>query len=101
MHFAMRFKLILKRLSFTMCQFTIPFAGAPEQLLDQAKSEIEKTGGSFNGDASNGIFEVKTVLGRIGGTYKLSGQQIDIVVNKKPLLVSCRKIEKELNAVMQ
>jgi hypothetical protein len=83
-----------------MCQFIIPFPGASEQLMNQAKTEIEKTGGSFNGDQTGGVFEVKTVLGRIGGSYKIAGQEIEISVHKKPLLVSCRKIEKELNAIM-
>lgn len=83
-----------------MCQFTIPFSNSSENLTNRAKQEIERAGGSFNGDASQGSFEVKTALGAVGGSYQVTGQEISMFIAKKPFLISCKRIEKELREVM-
>ncbi len=83
-----------------MCQFTIPFTGSGEELITRAKQEIENSGGTFAGDASYGIFKVKTPVGTIEGSYSMAVTDISIAITKKPFLVSCRKIEKELRGVM-
>lgn len=83
-----------------MCQFTIPFSDSADSLTNRAKQEIERGGGSFNGDASHGSFEVKTALGTVGGSYQVTGQEILMFIVRKPFLISCRKIEKELREVM-
>lgn len=84
-----------------MCQFSIPFSGDPENLFKRANQEIEKSGGAFNGDSAQGSFEVKTPLGSIEGSYQISGQQISFAILKKPFLLSCSRIEKELMEVMR
>lgn len=83
-----------------MCEFTIPFNGSADGLVTRARQEIERAGGSFNGNALGGNFIGKTPIGSIGGSYQISGQEISIVISKKPFLLSCRKIEKELRGVM-
>lgn len=84
-----------------MCQFSIPFSGDSESLIQRAKQEIEKSGGSFAGDTSQGNFETKTPIGSICGSYQINNQQISFSITKKPFLLSCSKIEKELTSVMQ
>ena len=84
-----------------MCQFSIPFAGDPESLMKRAKQEIENAGGAFNGDLNHGSFQAKTPLGSIHGSFQVSGQAISLAIIKKPFLLSCKRIEKELSEVMQ
>ena len=83
-----------------MCRFIIPYSGSPDSLLLRAQREIENTGGAFAGDNSQGNFAVKTPLGTVKGTYLMLANEISIAISKKPLLVSCNKIEKELRGVM-
>jgi hypothetical protein len=83
-----------------MCQFTISFTGDPESLTTRAKQAIEKSGGTFTGNLSQGEFRAKTAIGSIQGSYHLDGQQISIVITKKPMLLSCGRIQKELNLVI-
>jgi len=83
-----------------MCQFTIPFPGSPEDLINRAQREIESAGGSFAGDSMQGNFAVKTPIGAVRGTYLMVPTGISVTISKKPLLVSCSRIEKELREVM-
>jgi hypothetical protein len=86
---------------FYMCQFSLPIQGDPQSLLSRAESEILRTGGAFNGDAVQGTFRAKSPLGSIEGAYQVVGDQIALTISKKPFLLSCRKIEKELTGVMR
>jgi len=52
------------------------------------------------GDETQGNFQVKTPLGSVGGKYAITGQEIMMHITKKPLLISCKRIEKELRDVM-
>lgn len=83
-----------------MCQFSIPFSNDAESLIQRAKQQIEKAGGTFTGDSSQGNFEASTPIGAIVGSYQIEGQEIALSITKKPFLLSCSKIEKELTAVM-
>ena len=83
-----------------MCQFSIPFSGDPGSLVERARQEIERAGGAFNGDSTQGGFHVKTALGSIHGSYQVAGQEISLAIIKKPFLLSCKRIEKELSGVM-
>jgi hypothetical protein len=84
-----------------MCQFSLPFQGDPQSLLQRAQIEITKAGGAFNGDNMQGSFRAKSPLGSVEGSYEVVGQQIVLTISKKPFLLSCRKIEKELHGVMR
>lgn len=83
-----------------MCQFSIPFSGNPESLIERARQEIQRSGGAFNGDSTQGSFHAKTALGSIHGSYHIAGQEIFLGIIKKPFLLSCKRIEKELGSVM-
>ncbi|MCW3110658.1 MAG: hypothetical protein JWQ09_5164 [Segetibacter sp.] len=84
-----------------MCQFNISFSGDAESLITRAKQEIERSGGFFNGNAAQGDFQAKTPIGSIRGTYQIEGREISLAITKKPFLLSCTRIEKELTSVMQ
>jgi hypothetical protein len=84
-----------------MCQFSIPYSGDSESLLQRARHEIERAGGALNGNAMQGNFQAKTPIGSIQGTYQFAGEEIVLSILKKPLLLSCKRIEKELRGVMR
>jgi hypothetical protein len=83
-----------------MCQFSLSFGGAADVLMQRARQEIERTGGSFSGDGTTGNFQARTPIGSIHGSYNISGQEIFLAITKKPFLLSCKRIQKELSEVM-
>ena len=68
------------------------FSGEPGSVIGKAKSAIEGQGGSFDGDRSSGTFDVN-VLGKIEGSYTISGSEMNVEINSKPLFISCNQIE--------
>ena len=74
------------------CNFSIPFSGSPEDVFNKAKAAVEKQSGNFNGDASSGNFSIN-VFGNISGSYTVSGNQLDIVIEDKPMMIPCSAIE--------
>ena len=77
------------------CNFSIPFTGSPEQVIVKAKSAVEKQGGNFSGDAGGGSFSIN-VFGTISGSYTVSGNQLNIVIEDKPIMIPCSAIENVL-----
>jgi hypothetical protein len=79
------------------CNFSIDFTGSPEAVFNKAKAAVEKQGGTFNGTADNGNFSIN-VFGAISGTYTVSGNQLHIVIEDKPMMIPCAAIESALKA---
>lgn len=79
------------------CNFSIDFSGSPEEVFNRAKAAVEKQGGSFNGDASSGSFSIN-VFGAITGSYTVSGSQLHIVIEDKPMMIPCAAIESALKS---
>lgn len=77
------------------CNFSIPFTGSPENVYNKAKSAVEGQGGSFMGNESSGSFSIN-VFGNIKGTYTVSGQELNIEIEEKPMMISCGMIENAL-----
>ena len=75
------------------CNFTIPFTGPSEAILQKAKSSVESQGGSFTGDANAGNFNLSVFGNTITGSYTLQEQILNIVIEEKPFLVPCSVIE--------
>ena len=82
------------------CNFSIDFKGSAEDLVAKMKKAIEDAGGTFSGDTQSGSFSVKTPVGKIAGTYTISGQTIHITITEKPWIVSCSKIEEAIKKYM-
>ena len=90
--------LVQKEISaMSKCSFSIPFSGTPEDVFNRARSAVEKQGGVFNGDAASGEFGIN-VFGNIRGTYSVSGHQLNIVIEDKPMMISCGMIENALKS---
>ncbi|MGN6400775.1 MAG: hypothetical protein ACTHMD_09990 [Flavisolibacter sp.] len=77
------------------CNFSIDFAGSAQDVFNRAKVAVEKQGGSFTGDSSGGNFSIN-VFGTISGTYTVSGQQLQISIEEKPMMIPCGAIESAL-----
>jgi hypothetical protein len=77
------------------CNFSIPFSGSPEEVFIKAKATIEQQGGTFQGDTNGGNFSIN-VFGTISGSYTVSGNQLNIVIEDKPIMIPCGAIENAL-----
>jgi hypothetical protein len=74
------------------CKFSIPINGSIETMLAKAKSAAQNNGGEFNGDSNSGSFSVK-VMGSIEGSYTVSGNELLINIESKPMFIPCATIE--------
>ena len=79
------------------CNFSIAFTGSPDDVYNKAKSAVEKQGGSFTGNSSGGSFSIN-VFGTISGSYTVSGQQLEISIEDKPMMIPCGAIENVLKS---
>jgi len=69
--------------------FTLPLAQDTATALEHIKSGITEAGGDFEGDTDTGTFAGKTPLGTIKGSYLVKNDnEIEITINKKPMLLS-------------
>ena len=75
------------------CNFSIPFTGTPEEVLNKARTAVQSQGGNFEGDTITGIFGVTVVGNTIKGSYTVDGQNLVIVIDTKPFFVPCSTIE--------
>jgi len=79
------------------CQFSIHYPKPKEELVQKLKSAILKTHGDFEGDVSGGFFKGNTPVGTFSGSYSIHDDTIEVNIDKKPWLVSCSRIEDEIN----
>jgi hypothetical protein len=75
------------------CNFSIPFAGTAQEILNKARNTVQSQGGSFDGDTNAGSFHVSVFGNTITGSYSVSGQVMEIVIDSKPFLLPCSAIE--------
>ncbi len=74
------------------CKFSIPITTSAETMLEKAKRAVQSQGGEFNGDTNSGSFSVK-VMGTIQGSYTVSGNELLITIEDKPMFIPCATIE--------
>jgi hypothetical protein len=81
-----------------MCQFTIPFEGNATELTGKARTAITGAGGNFEGDDNTGQFSIATPVGKISGSYTVSGdrQSLHVDIADKPFFITCGQIEGQL-----
>ncbi|HYG01465.1 MAG TPA: hypothetical protein VD927_03420 [Chryseosolibacter sp.] len=76
-----------------MCNFSFPFSGSAESVLDRARNAVQSQGGTFAGDDASGAFEVSVFGSAIKGSYQVSGKVLMIKIDSKPFIVPCSTIE--------
>ncbi|HEY0046187.1 MAG TPA: hypothetical protein VGB44_05700 [Flavobacterium sp.] len=79
------------------CQFSIHYPRQKEELVEKLRDAILQTNGSFEGDQSRGIFKGNTPVGNFSGSYTIQEDTINVNIDNKPWLVSCGRIEDEIN----
>lgn len=80
------------------CNFSIPFSGEAETILNKARAAIESQNGNFSGDSTSGNFDVTVFANTIKGNYKVLGQNLNITITDKPFLIPCSTIESFLKS---
>src|SRR5688572_25546985 len=79
-----------------LCVFDITFTGSAAALFERAKAGIQSQGGTLTGDATKGSVSAPTPIGRMAGTYAVTGQVAHFEIIEKPFLLSCARIQSEL-----
>ena len=75
------------------CNFNIPFSGDAVEILSKARNAVEGQGGNFTGDENAGNFDVSVFGNTVIGSYRSSANQLQIVIDSKPMFISCGMIE--------
>jgi hypothetical protein len=80
------------------CNFSIGFTGSAAGMVAKVQSQIERQGGSFNGNDGAGSFNVKVLGSTIAGSYTIAGSQINVSITDKPFFLGCSQIESFLKS---
>jgi hypothetical protein len=80
------------------CNFIIPFTGDASAVLEKAKTAVEKQSGHFTGGTDQGNFDVSFFGQEINGTYTVTGNDLNIIIENKPFMVPCSAIESFLKS---
>ena len=75
------------------CNFSIPFSGNASTVMDKVKSELNKQGGDLTGNETGGSFNVSVFGSAIQGSYNVTGSSLNVVIESKPMFVTCGQIE--------
>ena len=75
------------------CNFSIPFNGNPESVINKARAAVQGQGGTLNGDNNNGQFKVSVFGSTIAGQYAIVGNEMQIQITDKPFMIPCSTIE--------
>ena len=79
------------------CNFSIPFSGEPQQVLNKARGAVQSQGGTLTGDDNSGQFHLSVFGSTIAGQYKVEGNNLQIQVTDKPFMIPCSTIESFLS----
>ncbi len=75
------------------CRFSIVFTGTTEDILAKAKALVERKEGRMSGDDKSGEFELSFLGMAAGGTYTITGQELQVIIHTKPFFVPCETVE--------
>ncbi len=67
-------------------RFVIPFSGDKAAKFRQVKALAAQEGFKFEGDTRSGVFSGDTPLGKVSGTYSISGDMITITITERGLV---------------
>jgi hypothetical protein len=80
------------------CNFNINFSSSATDLVQNMKAKITGQGGTAAGDEAAGSFSVSLFGSSISGSYTISGQQMAVIIDHKPFLISCNQIQHYLQS---
>jgi len=79
------------------CKFSINYPKHKEELVSKLRDAILNSGGRFEGNNSEGSFQGNTPVGSFEGNYVITDDEIEVAINNKPFLITCSRIESEIN----
>lgn len=82
------------------CNFELALKGTPSDFIRLAKKVITSQKGTFDGDEETGSFFIPIIIGNVEGSYKIKENNASITVSKKPMMISCDKIEHVLRSYL-
>ncbi len=77
------------------CDFLLDFSGSSADLEKKLKSELSAYGGNLDSAAKTIHLQIP-VVGTISGSYAFEANAIRIIIDSKPMLLSCDQIEKQI-----
>lgn len=83
------------------CDFSIEFRQDAGTMMDLAKRAITQAGGTVTVEGSKATFGLSTGVGRIRGSYSISGSMLTVIITDKPVWVGCNRIENEIRKHLQ
>jgi len=75
------------------CNLNIPFAQPASTMIQNLKAKVTAQGGTAEGDETAGTINVPLMGSHISGSYTISGQQMNLVIDHKPFFIGCSQIE--------
>jgi hypothetical protein len=75
------------------CNLTIDFAQPASAMIQNLKAKVTGQGGTADGDETAGTIRVPLLGSHISGSYTINDQQMNLVIDHKPFLISCNQIE--------
>lgn len=75
------------------CNFSIPFSGDANSVVNKARTAVQGQKGNFNGDSNSGQFNVSVFGSSIAGQYTIMGNEMEVTITDKPFMVPCSTIE--------
>lgn len=80
-----------------MCNFNFNLPVEPAPLLAMVARKVEEYGGVVKGDAPNISISIPSQVGRLEGRCKaVGGNTVNIVVTKKPDVITCNMVRERL-----
>ena len=79
-----------------MCQFSFAHTTTPEAMYSRALNAIRSAGGTLEGTAESGSFNLPVFGSAIIGRYRTTAESIEIEITDKPFLVGCGIIQQQL-----
>ncbi len=77
--------------------FSIPFIGDTTSLLERARKAAADNGAQVTGDTHKGTFSGRGVE----GSYTVSGNTVNVTVDKKPMIIPWSLVESQLKQFFQ
>lgn len=75
------------------CQFSYQLKEPAAVLLAQIRQLAEEYQGEIQGNEESGQIRLTLLIGTIEGEYKVTGDQLQLTITKKPFLVGCGMID--------
>jgi hypothetical protein len=77
--------------------FSVNFTGDPAPLFERARKAAADNGAQITGDTNKGSFSGRGVE----GNYTVSGNTVNITVDKKPVIIPWPLVESQLKQFFQ